>query len=158
MDRARFGKIGNLIKWLILYVYNFFYETVLPVFRDISTIRRRSWFIAKGICVLRVERFRESDRRYGSIQEARHRLINEAGKNDEIMTGRGGEREIGPPSFRVNRPVVRELVPRRNILLDTRGVDTWRGSAHGLKLNLYSMVCSSDSERILIFQSYESER
>lgn len=24
------------------------------------------------------------------------------------MTGRGGEREIGPPSFRVNRPVVRE--------------------------------------------------
>lgn len=71
-----------------------------------------------------MERFRESDGRYGSIQEARHRLINEAGKNDEIMTGRGGEREIGPPSFRVNRTVVRELVPRRNILLDTRGVDT----------------------------------
>ena len=31
----------------------------------------------------------------GSIQEARHRLINEAGKNDEIMTG-GGERDRPP--------------------------------------------------------------
>lgn len=31
----------------------------------------------------------------GPIQEARHRLINEAGKNDEIMTG-GGERDRPP--------------------------------------------------------------
>lgn len=54
------------------------------------------------------------------IQEAKHRLINEAGKNDEIMSVTV-EREIGPPRFELNRPVVRASSFREHIFCSRRG-------------------------------------
>lgn len=83
----------------------------------------------EGNRVLSVERFRTGDTDT-PIQEAKHRLINEAGKNDEI-TSVEREREIGTPLVSSESSCcARELVPRTYILLEA-----WtRGSADGLKL------------------------
>lgn len=125
--------IGKI--WLNIYVRLFVFNVkrmeVSPLFRDISTIRRRGRFIAKGIVYWA---WKDSGNRTGDtdtpIQEAKHRLINEAGKNDEI-TSVEREREIGTPLVSSESSCcARELVPRTYILLEA-----WtRGSADGLKL------------------------